>query len=168
MTETLLNLAPTILGIITGIGGGAIFAIGAWRRSKNAEAKLAEAQALMAEAQAAKAMKDLYEERIRDLHQSVGTLNDTEVKQAERIARLNDALDGKTDRIRTLTDQLYASEQGRNEDKDTITRLTAENGRLRVEVEHYKSWLCKEADCPHRQPPNPKIAGKKYTKPAQQ
>lgn len=120
------------------------------------------------QATAEKSVKDLYEERIADLHNIISTFNDIEATHASRIKELNEALDGKTDRIRSLTDQLYGAEQGRNEDKDTITRLTADNGRLRVEVEHYKSWLCKEADCPHRQPPNPKIAGKKYTKPAQQ
>ena len=74
-----------------------------------------------------KAIKDNYEERISDLHKSVEALNETEVRQAKRIAELNAALDNKTVRIREVEDRLVHTEREN-------TRLAEENGALKTDM----------------------------------
>lgn len=90
-----------------------------------------------------KAIKDNYEERIADLHKSVEALNETEVRQAKRIAELNAALDNKTARIREVEDRLVVTEREN-------TRLAEEAGELKKELAEKR---CHLLDCPDRQPP---------------
>lgn len=90
-----------------------------------------------------KAIKDNYEERISDLHKSVEALNETEVRQAKRIAELNAALDNKTVRIREVEDRLVVTEREN-------TRLAEENGELKKELAEKR---CHLLDCTEREPP---------------
>ena len=90
-----------------------------------------------------KAIKDNYEERISDLHKSVEALNETEVRQAKRIAELNAALDNKTARIREVEDRLVHTEREN-------TRLAEENGELKKENAQTR---CHLLDCTEREPP---------------
>lgn len=91
-----------------------------------------------------------------------------EKDNAERIAEQNMALNDKTEQIRKLTAQLIDSEHGRNDDKDEIARLAAENGYLNTLVEYLKQWRCERTDCKDergRKPPNNKLTGLKYEPP---
>lgn len=68
------------------------------KRIKNAEADKAEAEA-------AKAGFEVYEQRISEMHASLNICNATIKEQGQLIRDLNRALDDKTQRIRSLTDQ---------------------------------------------------------------
>ena len=128
------------------------------RRKNNAEADHAQHDADKAEVERLHLMIDKQQE-------SLNKYLDIETRNAERISQLNQALNDKTDQIRKLTEQVIASEHGRNADKDEITRLTGECGRLRMLVEHYKRWHCQFADCINRIPPNAELKGQPYTPP---
>lgn len=146
-----------------GGGAGALAAIrwafsSDYRRTVRADADNREAEANAKE-------WELEEARIKQLHDTVGTLNDVLKTQAERIAAQNTALDAKTDRIRDLTDRLDASEQRTNRINAQLVEVTAENGTLKVLVEHYKLWHCRKGDCSDRQPPKPELKGAKYVHP---
>lgn len=106
-----VNALVAACGVLAGIGGTMLFKSG---RDK-------------ARAEADKAIKDNYEERISDLHKSVEALNETEVRQAKRIAELNAALDNKTARIREVEDRLVHTEREN-------TRLAEENGALKTDM----------------------------------
>ena len=122
-----VNALVAACGVLAGIGGTMLFKSG---RDK-------------ARAEADKAIKDNYEERIADLHKSVEALNETEVRQAKRIAELNAALDNKTVRIREVEDRLVVTEREN-------TRLAEEAGELKKELAEKR---CHLLDCPDRQPP---------------
>lgn len=122
-----VNALVAACGVLAGIGGTMLFKSG---RDK-------------ARAEADKAIKDNYEERISDLHKSVEALNETEVRQAKRIAELNAALDNKTGRIREVEDRLVVTEREN-------TRLAEEAGELKKELAEKR---CHLLDCPDRQPP---------------
>lgn len=128
------------------------------RRKDNAESEHAQHDADKAEVERLHLMIDKQQE-------SLNKYLDIETRNAERISHLNQALNDKTDQIRKLTEQVIASEHGRNADKDEITRLTAEGGRLRMLVEHYKRWHCQFADCLNRIPPNAELRGQSYMPP---
>lgn len=128
------------------------------RRIKDAEAQKAEADADSAE------IARLHTQ-IDHQQKSLNIYIDLEKKNAGRIAEQNKYLDGKTEQIRNLTQQLIESEHGRNADKDKIARLTAEISDLRLLVEHYKMWHCRKSDCDSRVPPNKKLNGLKYEPP---
>ena len=93
---------------------------------------------------------------------------DIEKDNAERIAELNKVANDKTDQIRKLTEQVIASEHGRNADKEEIAKLTKETGDLRVENENLKMWVCQRTDCQDPRggrPPREKLKGLKYEPP---
>lgn len=151
-----ISLIQTLGGIVGGFG------IGAFSKSRRRKDK----------AEADKAVKDVYEERLSDLHEVVTKLNDTERAHAQRIAELNKALDDKTDRIRALTDRMWEAEREINRVNDLLTAeqrrtsdLEREAGNLRVLVEHYKLWHCRRNDCGERVPPNDKLRGMRYDSP---
>lgn len=122
-----VNALVAACGVLAGIGGTMLFKSG---RDK-------------ARAEADKAIKDNYEERIADLHKSVEALNETEVRQAKRIAELNAALDNKTVRIREVEDRLVVTEREN-------TRLAEEAGELKKELAEKR---CHLLDCTEREPP---------------
>lgn len=122
-----VNALVAACGVLAGIGGTMLFKSG---RDK-------------ARAEADKAIKDNYEERISDLHKSVEALNETEVRQAKRIAELNAALDNKTGRIREVEDRLVHTEREN-------TRLAEEAGELKKELAEKR---CHLLDCTEREPP---------------
>ena len=123
-----VNALVAACGVLAGIGGTMLFKSG---RDK-------------ARAEADKAIKDNYEERIADLHKSVEALNETEVRQAKRIAELNAALDNKVARIREVEDRLVVTEREN-------TRLAEEVGTLKEDLANHR---CHILECSHRQPPN--------------
>ena len=123
-----VNALVAACGVLAGIGGTMLFKSG---RDK-------------ARAEADKAIKDNYEERISDLHKSVEALNETEVRQAKRIAELNAALDNKVARIREVEDRLVVTEREN-------TRLAEAVGTLKEDLANHR---CHILECSHRQPPN--------------
>lgn len=156
--EVLQTIVLSVLGI--GFVGDIImhFALPHRKRKDYAEAELAEHDADKAEV-------ERLHMQITHQQQSLDIYIKMEKDNAERIAEQNKALDGKTEQIRNLTQQLIESEHGRNADKDKIARLTAEISDLRLLVEHYKMWHCRKNDCADRVPPNDKLKGLKYEPP---
>lgn len=152
-----INLVQVLAGVLVGTGAGLLTAKATMRKA-NAEADHAEHDADKAEVERLHMMIDHQQK-------SLDRYLDIEKDNAERISTLNKALDGKVEQIRKLTEQVIDSEHGRNADKDEITRLTAECGRLRMLVEHYKRWHCRFADCVNRIPPNAELKGLPYTPP---
>lgn len=124
-------MTVALLSSILGAGGiGSFINWRQKRRKSKAEADTAE--------------WELYDKRLDELHETVALLNETEKSHAERIASLNAALDDKTDRIRLLTDQLHDEGLKLNKANAQITRLTAETGRLRLELEKARLRLLPE------------------------
>lgn len=155
-----INLLQVLAGVIFG-GGVGVFSVRATVRKAKAEATIAENDADKAEVERLHLMIDKQQE-------SLNKYLDVETRNAERISQLNQALNDKTEQIRKLTEQMLASEHGRNADKDEIARLTKENGDLRVELEYHKMWRCEWPDCKDprgRRPPNDKLAGLTYQPP---
>lgn len=134
------------------------FVLPSRRRKDNATAEHAQHDA-------DKVQVELLITQIKSQQESMNKYLDIEKDLSARIVELNKALDGKVEQIRKLTEQVIASEHGRNADKDEITRLTAECGRLRMLVEHFKRWHCQFADCLNRIPPNAELRGQSYAPP---
>lgn len=141
------------------------FVLPSRRRKDNAESEHAQHDADKAEV-------ERLHMQIDHQQKSLDKYLDIEKDLSERISEQNKALTekeeqirDKTDQIRKLTEQILVSEHGRNADKDEITRLTAECGRLRMLVEHYKRWHCRFADCVNRIPPNAELKGQTYAPP---
>lgn len=148
-----INLIQTLGGIVGGLGIGMFTKSGRKRDKADADLKVQEAQAKMI---------DNYEERIKDLHSTIAILNDSEAHYIERISAQNKAIDGKTEQIRSLTQQVWDSQQQLNEANARITSLTEERDK-------YKMWHCKSNTCikgnpdpDGRQPPNPLIIGQTF------
>ena len=126
-----ISLIQTLGGIVGGFG------IGSFSKSRRRKEK----------AEADKAVKDVYEERIRDLHK---------------------ALDDKTDRIRSLTDKVWDAERETNRINDLLMAEQRRTADLRVQVEYLKMWRCEWPDCQDprgRKPPNEKLKGLRYEPP---
>lgn len=137
------------------------FVLPSRRRKDNAESKQAEHDADKAEV-------DRLHLQIKHQQESLEFYIKRERDSAARIVELNNAMDSKTEQIRKLTEQVIASEHGRNADKDEVARLASENGDLRALLEYEKQWRCVLTDCHDergRQPPNEKLKGKKYNPP---
>ena len=156
--EVLRTIVLSVLGI--GFVGDIImhFALPHRKRMDYADAEMKEHDADKAEV-------ERLHMQITHQQQSLDIYINMEKDNAERIAEQNKALDGKTEQIRNLTQQLIESEHGRNADKDKIARITAEISDLRLLVEHYKMWHCRKNDCADRVPPNDKLKGLKYEPP---
>ena len=152
-----INLLQVLGGVLLGTGVG-VFTVRATIRKSNAEADKAEHEAN-------KAGNDRLIQMIDHQQKSLDRYLEIEKDNADRIAELNKAINEKTEQIRRLTEQVIASEHGRNADKDEITRLTAEAAELRVLVEHYRMWHCQNGDCESRVPPNKQMRGMKYSLP---
>lgn len=155
-----INQLIALIGSALGIGGGLGWLYN-WRSNRKIAKMTAE-----------KAMIDNYEARIAALHESMQKSNAMESEHLKRISELNHALDGKTDRIRELTDKLYDSEQEVNRVNDllnvaqsTIANLERQLGEANVQKEHYKAWHCRKAECTERLPPNPTLKGMTYVNP---
>ena len=154
-----INLLQVFGGIL--IGGGGVFGIKAAIRKGKADAEHAEHDADKAEVERLHMMIDHQQK-------SLDRYLDIEKDNAERIAELNKVANDKTDQIRKLTEQVIASEHGRNADKEEIAKLTKENGDLRVENEYLKMWVCQRTDCQDPRggrPPREKLNGLKYEPP---
>lgn len=154
-----INLLQVLGGII--VGGGGAFGIKAAIRKGKAEAVIAEHDADKAEVERLHAMIDHQQK-------SLDRYLDIEKDNAERISEQNRALNDKTDQIRKLTEQVIASEHGRNADKEEIAKLTKDNGDLRVENEYLKMWICQRTDCQDPRggrPPRDKLKGLRYDPP---
>ena len=154
-----INLVQVLGGML--LGGGGVFGIKAAIRKGKAESEIAQHDADKAEV-------ERLHLQIKHQQESLDTYIRLETNSATRIAELNKAMDGKTEQIRRLTEQMLASEHGRNADKDEIARLQKENGDLRVELEYHKMWRCEWPDCKDprgRRPPNDKLAGLTYNPP---
>lgn len=155
-----LNSLIGILGSALGIGGGLGWLFN-WKSNRKVAKMTAE-----------KAMIDNYEARITALHESMQKSNAIESEHLERISELNHALDDKTDRIRSLTDKLYESEQEVNRvngllaaAQSLVATLERQLGEAKVMTEHYRAWHCRNAECDHRMPPNPTLKGLTYVSP---
>lgn len=151
------NILTTLAGSLATIGGYGIVKFftknGQKEIKADADAKVQQAQQLMIAN---------YEERIKELHNNIKTLNDSEHHYIERLSEQNKALDSKTQRIRELTDNLYKSESALNDANERITALTEERDK-------YKMWQCRSSVCVKgnpdpegRQPPNPKLLGQTF------
>ena len=101
--ETVLTLISSILGCTTLVGF--ILYGKANRRIKNAEAIKAQADA-----------NEAQDHRFDNLLKLVDSLT-------ARLSTLNATVDKHIDRNRELSNRLFDAEQGRNVDKDEITRL---------------------------------------------
>jgi len=137
------------------------FVLPSRRRKDNAESDMAEHDADKAEV-------ERLHLQIKHQQESLDTFIRLERDSAARIAELNKAMNGKTEQIRKLTEQVIASEHGRNKDKDEIARLTAENGELNTRIESMLPWICKRSDCKDPRgadPPRDKLKGMKYNPP---
>lgn len=153
MSEALLiALISAVLGSSTIVGF--ILYRKALRRMKLAEASKSEAEAELAH-------WERYEKQLNHASASIEVLHKQIEADAQRISRLNQALDDKTDRIRHLTDTLIESEQNINTANAKIVKLTEERDRERMLKELYKSWNCHK-DCADREPPNERIKGKTF------
>lgn len=131
------------------------------KRKDNAEADMAEHDADKAEV-------ERLHMQIEHQQQSLDVYIKLEKDNADRIAEQNKALDGKTEQIRNLTEQVIASEHGRNADKEEIARLTAENGRKDLRIQYLLQWRCEKPVCNDpdgRRPPNSKLKGQKFRMP---
>lgn len=154
-----INLLQVIGGMI--LGGGGVFGLKAAIRKGKAESEHAQHDADKAEVERLHLQIDHQQKTLE-------TYIKMEHNSAARIAELNSAMDSKTEQIRKLTEQVIASEHGRNADKDEVARLASENGDLRALLEYEKQWRCVLTDCHDergRQPPNEKLKGKKYNPP---
>lgn len=137
------------------------FVLPSRKRKDYAETELVEHDADKAEVERLHMMIDHQQK-------SLDRYLDIEKDNAERIAELNKVVNDKTDQIRKLTEQVIASEHGRNADKEEIAKLTKENGDLRVENEYLKMWVCQRTDCQDPRggrPPRDKLNGLKYEPP---
>lgn len=137
------------------------FVLPSRRRKDNAESKQAEHDADKAEVERLHLQIDHQQKTLE-------TYIKMEHNSAARIAELNSAMDGKTEQIRKLTEQVIASEHGRNADKDEVARLNGLIADLKVEVEHYKKWRCEREDCQDprgAKPPRDRLKGVKYIPP---
>lgn len=159
--ETWQWIITTLLGV-SFLGDIVLhFVLPSRRRKDNAESKLSEHDADKAEVERLHMQID-HQQKSLDVYIRL------EKDNAERISQQNKALDEKTEQIRKLTEQVIKSEHGRNEDKDEITRLTADNGDLKARLEYEYQWRCTRTDCKDergRQPPNEKLKGLKYSPP---
>lgn len=167
--ETLYQILTFVFGGTSVVG--TILSIIWWRqtkRLKEAEVKQKEAETELAEHDADKAEVERLHLMIDHQQKSLEVYLKMEKDNAERIAEQNKSLDSKTEQIRKLTEQVIASEHGRNTDKEEVARLVKENGELRVEVEHYKMWRCERTDCQDPRgprPPRDKLKGLMYEPP---
>lgn len=154
-------IVTAVLGI-TFLGDIALhFILPSRKRKDYAETELVEHDADKAEVERLHMMIDHQQK-------SLDRYLDIEKDNAERIAELNKVANDKTDQIRKLTEQVIASEHGRNADKEEIAKLTKENGDLRVENEYLKMWVCQRTDCQDPRggrPPRDKLNGLKYEPP---
>ena len=159
--ETWQWIITTVLGV--GFLGDIVlhFVLPSRKRKDNAESELAEHDADKAEVERLHMMID-HQQKSLDRYLEI------EKDNADRIAEQNKALNEKTEQIRKLTEQVIDSEHGRNADKEEITRLTKDNGDLRVENEYLKQWICQRTDCQDPRggrPPRDKLKGLKYDPP---
>lgn len=125
------------------------------KRMKNAEA-------LKAEIEADGDRYEMYEERLNHCNQTVEQHNETIIHQSETIANLNSALDGKTERIRELTDKLWQSETGSNKLNAQLIEKTEIIGQLNLRIDKLMRWKCHDSNCNHRIPQSPTIKGKTF------
>ena len=147
-----INLLQVIGGMI--LGGGSVFGIKSSMRKAKTDADKAEIERLHLQ----------IDHQQKSLEFYIKMENDN----AARIAELNSAMDGKTEQIRKLTEQVIASEHGRNADKEEIARLTAENGRKDLHIQYLLQWRCEKPECNDpdgRRPPNSKLKGQKFRMP---
>lgn len=154
--EAIMQIALPVLTVLLG-GGGIMF-----YRSRSRQAR---ADAQKAELEARRMECEGYEIRIEELHKQINAANKSNTEYAERVARLNQHVDEKIERIRQLTDALYESERNINRLNEQLVSVTADLGHQRVLTEHYRTWHCRKGDCDHRLPPHPELAGVKYEKP---
>ena len=147
-----VNLLQVFGGMI--LGGGSVFGIKSSMRKAKTDADKAEIERLHLQ----------IDHQQKSLEFYIKMENDN----AARIAELNSAMDGKTEQIRKLTEQVIASEHGRNADKEEIARLTAENGRKDLHIQYLLQWRCEKPECNDpdgRRPPNSKLKGQKFRMP---
>lgn len=135
IVEGILTAVSVFFGCSTFVG---------WLLYHNANKRLKDTEAKRSEWQ-------LEADRIKELRDANHTLNETITDNAARISELNHALDGKTDRIRMLTDELIKAQTERIADAE-------EKARLRWLVQFYKQWHCRreqnesEDGCLRREP----------------
>lgn len=115
-----------------------------------------------ARADAYKAMAEQYEYRLDQANDRVKIANGTEKGHLERISELNHALDDKTDQIRKQVQKVWEAEQEINRVNAELIKARDEIADLRVDIERYKAWHCRHAECQNRRPPNPALKGQKY------
>lgn len=154
-----INLVQVLGGML--LGGSGVFGIKAAIRKGKAESEIAQHDADKAEV-------ERLHLQIKHQQESLDTYIRLETDSATRIAELNKSMDGKTEQIRKLTEQVIESEHGRNSDKEEIARLTAENGRKDLQIQYLLQWRCEKPVCNDpdgRRPPNSKLKGQKFRMP---
>lgn len=161
--ELILSIATFLFG--GGTATGFILYNKASRRIKDAEAQEAIAKAEKAEAEADKAEIDRLLAQVDHQQKTIENVLELNNSLSARLSKLNDVVDKHIDRNRELSDRLYKSETELNRANERIIKLTEERDWERIQKEHYRGWLCNNAMCPDRTPPNEKLKGLKYTPP---
>lgn len=158
------NILTTLAGSLATIGGYGIFKFFTKNGQKeiraDADSKVQQAQQLMIAN---------YEERIKDLHENIKAINESEHGYIERISQQNHALTDKTEQIRNLTEKVWLSEQETNKVYTELNDANKRITRLTEERDNYKMWQCRSKTCEKgnpdpegRQPPNPKLKGMEF------
>lgn len=145
-----MSTIEIILSILSGLGltGSTLLGVLFHRTAKQ---RVATAEADKAEAEANQQEWNLEHQRLDESHQTIMTLNDIIKQQGETISRNNKALDDKTARIREAQEREFESNRERAALADENTRLTRENGELRLRLQKHE---CIKLSCIHRDPPN--------------
>lgn len=132
------------------------------RRIENAKADSAEIEVeknkAIAQAEAKKALEEahdaeckLYEERIKDLHNSIDKLNEQLDYYIGRDKAKEERFDNQTEKLRDVQRKLLDATQ-------EITEYVKKIGALELELAKYR---CNVLDCPFRQPPTADTPSKK-------
>lgn len=147
-----ISLLTTLGGLASGIGLGV----------------LTKSGRIKSKSDAYKAMAEAYEYRIDSLHEIINKCNETEKEHASRIAELNHELNEKTDRIRSLQDELLKSERDLNRVNEILLERERLIAELMVAVEYLLEWRCEKSICNDKEgriPPNGRLQGKKFEMP---
>lgn len=153
-----ISLITTLGGYLGMIGCGIAWLLN-YRNQKRINDSEAQKTVTVNDAEAVKAIKDLYEELIKDMHNSLNAANEnikvsneTITNLLQRIKAQNQALDEKTDRIRKITDDLAISESKNNQLNEEIKAITKSNNRMKLFISKLLNIRCYIAECGKRIP----------------
>lgn len=128
------------------------------RRVADAKADVAESEARKAAVEVRKAMEDAhavqcqqYEERIKDLHNTIDKLNEQLDRYVERDAAKERRFDEQTEKLRDVQRKYADSLKDVADEHSKNTEYEKRIGDLELELERKR---CDRLDCPFRLPPN--------------